>query len=145
MVEKTVVVRDCMSRKVVSFDVSDDVGDVVAVLLENKITGAPVLGSDKKVIGFISEQDCIKEMLNTAFYCDLTATASDVMKTEVLTVDADMPVSELAQQLTTNKPKVYPVVEDGKLVGIVSRSDVLQALYDASVRCHHLSERKVVN
>ena len=142
MVEKTVVVRDCMSRKVVSFDVADDVGDVVAVLLEHKITGAPVLNAERRVIGFISEQDCIKEMLNTAFYCDLTANAADVMKTEVLTVSADMPISELAEQLTTNKPKVYPVVEDGKLVGIISRSDVLQALYDASVRCHHLSDKK---
>jgi DeoR family transcriptional regulator, catabolite repression regulator len=143
MVEKTVVVRDCMSRKVVSFDVSDDVGDIVAVLLEHKITGAPVLNADKQVIGFISEQDCIKEMLNTAFYCDLTATAADIMKTTVLTVDPDMPISELAEQLNTNKPKVYPVVEEGKLVGIVSRSDVLQALYDASVRCHHLTDKKI--
>ncbi len=145
MVEKTVIVRDCMSRKVVSFDVSDNVGDVVAILLEHKITGAPVLGPDKAVIGFISEQDCIKEMLNTAFYCDLTATAADVMKREVLTVNPDMPISELAEQLTTNKPKVYPVVEYGKLVGIIARSDVLQALYDVSVRCHHLSDRKVAN
>ncbi|MBA56155.1 MAG: CBS domain-containing protein [Pseudomonadales bacterium] len=142
MVAKSTVVRDCMSRKVVSFDIKDDVGDVVAVLLEHKITGAPVLDENKNVIGFISEQDCIKEMLNTAFYCDLTANAGDVMKTEVLTVDPDMGISELADQLTTNKPKVYPVVEEGKLVGIISRSDVLQALYDASVRCHHLTDKK---
>ncbi|MCP5013949.1 MAG: CBS domain-containing protein [Ketobacter sp.] len=142
MVDKSAVVRDCMSRKVVSFDVKDDVGDVVAVLLENKITGAPVLDDNRNVIGFISEQDCIKEMLNTAFYCDLTANAGDVMIKEVLTVDVDTSISELAEQLTTNKPKVYPVVEQGKLVGIISRSDVLQELYDASVRCHHLSDKK---
>lgn len=142
MVDKSAVVRDRMSRKVVSFDVKDDVGDVVAVLLEHKITGAPVLDADKNVIGFISEQDCIKEMLNTAFYCDLTANAGDVMKTEVLSVDPEMSISELAEQLTTNKPKVYPVVENGKLVGIISRSDVLQELYDASVRCHHVSDKK---
>ena len=92
MVDKSVVVRDCMSRKVVSFDIKDDVGDVVAVLLENKITGAPVLDADQNVIGFISEQDCIKEMLNTAFYCDLTANAGDVMKTNVLTVEPDMAI-----------------------------------------------------
>ena len=49
MVDKSVLVRDCMSRKVVSFDVRDDVGDVVAVLLEHKITGAPVLDANKKV------------------------------------------------------------------------------------------------
>jgi len=111
MVDKSAVVRDCMSRKVVSFDVKDDVGDVVAVLLENKITGAPVLDENRNVIGFISEQDCIKEMLNTAFYCDLTANAGDVMIKEVLTVDVDTSISELAEQLTTNKPKMYPVVE----------------------------------
>lgn len=142
MVDKTVVVRDCMSRKVVSFDVKDDVGDVVAILLEYKITGAPVLDAQKNVIGFISEQDCIKEMLNTAFYCDLTANAGDVMKTEVVTVSPDLPIAELADQLATNKPRVYPVVEDGQLVGIISRSDILQELYDASVRCHHLTDKK---
>ncbi len=143
MVEKTVVVRDCMSRKVVSFDVQDDIGDIVAVLLEHKITGAPVLDGARQVIGFISEQDCIKEMLNTAFYCDLTAVAADIMKTSVITVDPDMPISELAEQLNTQRPKVYPVVEEGRLVGIISRSDILQALYDASVRCHHLSGHPV--
>ena len=142
MVDKSVLVRDCISRKVVSFDVKDDVGDVVAVLLENKITGAPVLDQNKNVIGFVSEQDCIKEMLNTAFYCDLTANAGDVMKGDVLTVEADLPIAELAEKLTLAKPRVYPVVEHGKLVGIISRSDVLQELYDASVRCHHLTDKK---
>ena len=142
MVDKAVVVGDCMSRKVVSFDIRDDVGDVVAVLLENKISGAPVLDKDKRVIGFISEQDCIKEMLNTAFYCDLTANAGDVMKKDVATVNSDMPISSLAEQFDTAKPRVYPVVEGDKLVGIISRSDVLQELYDASVRCHHLSHQK---
>jgi len=131
-----------MSRKVVSFDVRDDVGDVVATLLENKITGAPVLDKDRNVIGFISEQDCIKEMLNTAFYCDLTANAGDVMTHEVLTVHPGMPIAELAELLSSAKPRVYPVVDEGRLVGIINRSDVLQELYDASVRCHHLTDQK---
>ena len=142
MVDKTVVVKDCMSRKVVSFDVRDDVGDVVAVLLEHKISGAPVLDKEKRVIGFVSEQDFIKEMLNTAFYCDLTANAGDVMSREVATVSPDMSIASLAEMFDTAKPKVYPVVEQDKLVGIISRSDVLQELYDASVRCHHLSDQK---
>lgn len=142
MVEKTVTVRDCMSRKVLSFDLSDDVADVVSLLLEHRITGAPVLDAGHNVIGFVSEQDCIKEMLNTAFYCDLTATVGDVMQRNVQTVEPDMPIAQLAEQLTIAKPRVYPVVEGGKLVGIISRSDVLKALFDASVRCHHLSSTK---
>lgn len=142
MVDRTMVVRDCMSRRVVSFDIRDDVGDIVATLLEHKITGAPVLDREKNVIGFVSEQDCIKEMLNTAFYCDLTANAGDVMTREVLTVHPDMPISQVAELLTSAKPRVYPVVDNGKLVGIINRSDVLQELYDASVRCHHLTNQK---
>ena len=142
MVDRSVSVSDYMSRKVISFDLRDDVGDIVAVLLEHKITGAPVLDENKQVIGFISEQDCIKEMLNTAFYCDLTANAKDVMKTPVISVSPDMPISELAQQFDTAKPKVYPVVDEGRLVGMISRSNVLQGLYDISVRCHHLSGQK---
>lgn len=142
MVDRTMVVSDCMSRKVVSFDVRDDVGDVVAILLENKITGAPVLDKDKNVIGFISEQDCMKEMLNTAFYCDLTANAGDVMTKEVHTVHPGMPIAELAELFTVAKPRVYPVVDEGRLVGVINRSDVLQELYDASIRCHHLSAKK---
>ncbi len=142
MVDRSVLVGDYMSRKVISFDLRDDVGDIVAILLEHKISGAPVLDENKQVIGFISEQDCIKEMLNTAFYCDLTANAKDVMKTPVVSVSPDMPISELAQQFDTAKPKLYPVVEEGKLVGMISRSNVLQGLYDISIRCHHLSDQK---
>lgn len=142
MVEKTVTVRDCMSRKVLSFDLSDDVANVVSLLLEHRITGAPVLDADRNVIGFVSEQDCIKEMLNTAFYGDLTATVGDVMKRDVLTVEPEMPVAQLAEQLIIAKPRVYPVVEAGSLIGIISRSDVLKALFDASVRSHHLTSTK---
>ena len=144
MMEKTVVVRDCMNRKVVSFDINDRITDVVATLLEHKITGAPVLDSQKQVIGFISEQDCIKEMLNTAFYCDLTCTAADVMKTDVVTVDPDMQITQLAEQLNVNRPKIYPVVENGKLIGVVSRADVLQYLYEVSASCRQVPDRKVV-
>lgn len=142
MVEKTVTVRDCMSRKVFSFDLSDNIAHAVSQLLEHRITGAPVLDAEHNVIGFVSEQDCIKEMLNTAFYCDLTATVGDVMQRDVLSVEPDLPIAQLAEQLTIAKPRVYPVVEAGRLVGIISRSDVLQALYDANVRYHHLSSAR---
>ena len=142
MVDKSVTVRDCMSRKVVSFDVRDDVGDIVAVLLEHNISGAPVLDEQKNVIGFVSERDCMKEMLNTAFYCDLTANASDVMQRNVLSVHPDLSISEMAEKLINDKPRVYPVVEDGRLVGVINRSQVLKELYDASVRCHHLTNQK---
>lgn len=84
----------------------------------------------------------MKEMLNTAFYCDLTANANDVMQRNVHTVHPEMFIAEMAEKLISEKPRVYPVVEDGRLIGIINRSQVLQELYDASVRCHHLTNQK---
>ncbi len=140
---QTVTVRDYMARKVLAFAPEDDVADIAATLLEHHIWGAPVVDSQKKVVGFVSEQDCIKEMLNTAWHCELTATAVDVMHPDVLTVSPDMGISDLAQQLCENKPKMYPVVEDGEMVGVITRSDVLRALVDMSARCHSHTKQVV--
>lgn len=141
MTEKSPVVQDYMSRRVISFDLRDDVADIAATLLEHGILGAPVLDQDKKVVGFVSEQDCIKEMLNTAWHCELTATAAQVMRSEVLSVDPYMDITDLAQQMSTNKPKMYPVIADGKLVGVITRSDVMRALVEKSANCHHPSTK----
>ena len=141
MTEKSAVVKDYMSRKVISFDLKDDVADIAATLIEHQILGAPVLNNMRQVVGFVSEQDCIKEMLNTAFHCELTATAEDIMHPEVLTVDPQMGISDLAEQLTKNKPKMYPVVSNAKLVGVITRSDILRGLVDMSANCHHLTTK----
>lgn len=134
MVDRSITVSDYMSHKVLSFKLTDNVGDIVSMLLEHKSGGGPVLDANKQVIGFISEQDCIKEMLNTAFYRALTANAGDIMKSPVASVSPDMPIMELAQQFDTAKPRMYPVIDQGKLVGAIGRTQVLQALHDISAR-----------
>lgn len=129
------LVRDYMRKDDLSFDVRDDVADIAATLVEHELSGAPVIGVEGKVLGFVSEQDCIKEMLNTAFHCELTAAAADIMKADVLTVDGGMEISVLAEQMCGNKPKMYPVLEDGKLVGLITRPDVLRALVEGAGEC----------
>ncbi|OUS29305.1 hypothetical protein A9Q99_09350 [Gammaproteobacteria bacterium 45_16_T64] len=133
------LVRDYMRKKDLSFDVRDDVADIAATLVEHELTGAPVIGADGVVLGFVSEQDCIKEMLNTAFHCELTATAADIMRSDVLTVDGGMEISVLAEQMCGNKPKMYPVTENGTCVGLITRPDVLRALVDSTAECHQPS------
>ena len=130
------LVRDYMRKEDLSFDIQDDVADISATLVEHELGGAPVVGVNGAVLGFVSEQDCIKEMLNTAFHCELTATAADIMRPDVLTVEASMEISVLAEQMCGNKPKMYPVVENGRLVGLIARPDVLKALVDSSAQCH---------
>ena len=121
------LVRDFMRKKDLSFDVRDDVADIAATLVEHELSGAPVLGAGGVVLGFVSEQDCIKEMLNTAFHCELTATAADIMRPDVLTVDAGMEISVLAEPMCGDKPKMYTTIEEGQFVGLITRPDVLRA------------------
>jgi predicted transcriptional regulator len=137
MYQSSPTVRDYMLHKVLYFNVRDDVADIAATLLERNMRGAPVLDETGKVVGFVSEQDCIKEMLNTAWHCDQTATAADVMHREVLSVNPEMDISDLAQQLCQPKPKIYPVIEDGRMIGLITRSEVLKALVEQSAKCHH--------
>lgn len=135
---KGIRVADYMKPATVCFDLRDDVADIAAVLLENKLSGAPVVDGHSRLVGFVSEQDCIKQMLNTAWHCEQTATALDLMQSKVLTVDPELGITDLAELLAPDKPKLYPVVSAGKLVGVISRSDVLDALVEMSAHCHHV-------
>jgi CBS-domain-containing membrane protein len=98
-------------------------------LLHSKQTGGPVIDEKKKVIGFLSEQDCIVQMVESSYYREQVAQVKDIMQTEVLSIKPYTSVIELAQKMITEKPKVYPVVDDdGYLLGTINRSALLHAI-----------------
>ena len=89
-----------------------------------------MVDAQHKLVGFLSEQDCLATMLRDTYHNEQSATVSDCMyRGEVVTVDADTSVTDLAQQMTANKPKLYPVIDaERQLIGVISRSDVLRAI-----------------
>jgi len=109
--------------------------DVVEILTKHKTTGMPVIDDNRKVVGFISEQDCIHSMLETSYFCEGNPSVDEVMSSTPLTVSPKDSVVDLARTMGRDKPKVYPVVEDGKLVGLVTRNDVLKALRVEVMQC----------
>jgi CBS domain-containing protein len=104
------------------------VEEVVRTLIIHNLVGAPVLGEDKQLVGFITEQNCIKEMLNDSYYDQTHLAAKDIMRENPLFVSPEDSIITLAEEMLHNRPKLYPVVEEDKVVGIISRRDVLQAL-----------------
>ena len=124
----SILVRDYMQANVLALKSDTSVREVVEYLLKWNITGAPVVDDDMKVIGFVSEQDCMKEMLNSAFYSEDSAQVNNIMRPDVLSVTPDTSILEIAEIMLNNKPKNYPVVENGKLVGLINRRHILQAL-----------------
>lgn len=101
---------------------------VVTALLDNHVTGLPVVDEKRQVLGFVSEQDCIHSLLVSNYHSEGEPIVDDVMFHKPLTVSPEMSVIDLAQNLGAGKPKVYPVVDHGKLVGIVTRTAILSQL-----------------
>ncbi len=132
----SILVRDYMQRDTHAISVNANTAEVVERLLKSGMTGVPVIDEQEAVVGFVSEQDCIKEMLNGAFFCDEPPSVRTVMTTEVLTVTSSTSIVEMAQTMLHQKPKNYPVVSNGRLVGIITRRHILQALIDNDEDCY---------
>lgn len=133
---QSILVQDFMNRQPLLISDQDNIRTVVAKLIGHNVIGAPVVNAEKKLVGFVSEQDCIKEMLNDAFYCEEPGSVTKVMHKDVLTVSPNTSIVEVAQTMLSAKPKNYPVVENGKLVGLFSRQHVLRALLDNDEDCY---------
>lgn len=126
-----------MNRHPVTFTEEMSVEEAVNKLILAEQLGGPVINKDKKVIGFVSEQDCLARMLSGTYHLQQAASVKDVMRTEVLTVKSYHGIVDLAQTMLLAKPKVYPVVDDdGYLLGVISRSDVLRAI-DLELHSHY--------
>lgn len=126
-----------MNRHPVTFTEEMSVEEAVNKLILAEQLGGPVINKEKKVIGFVSEQDCLSRMLSGTYHLQQSASVKDVMRTEVLTVKSYHGIVDLAQTMLQAKPKVYPVVDDdGYLLGVISRTDVLRAI-DLELHSHY--------
>ena len=92
------------------------------------LPGAPVVDSDGKLIGYVSEYDCLRQLMQSSYYCDNASLAEDVMSTKLIYSKPDITVIDLASLMNNNKVNVMPIVEGEKLIGAVSRGDVMRAL-----------------
>lgn len=130
------VVKDVMARRSPSIALGTAVTTVVETLLRHKITGLPVVDEQSRVVGFVSEQDCLRSLLVSSYHCEGSPKVEDVMHREPLTVSAEASVVDMAELMVKQKPKVYPVVDENKrLVGLLLRSQVLTVLKDNRNQC----------
>lgn len=109
--------------------------EAVTHILDSGHLGLPVVDSDLKVIGFLSEFDCLPYLVSDSYHCDSHETVGDIMRTDPLTVAPNLSVVDLAQQMGLDKPKVYAVTEHNKLLGIVTRSMLMRELNEALKHC----------
>ena len=140
--------RDVMTTPVITAGPETKVLDIVNLMLDNRISAVPIVGDDERLIGMVSEGDLIRRSeigtephrswwlsafggaatLAEDFVKSHGVTASEIMTDEVVTATEDTPLWEVAETLEKRKVKRLPVVRDGRVVGIVSRANLLQAI-----------------
>ena len=122
------VVKDIIRKNIVPLSSGLLLADAVERILASGITGLPVVDDNGKLVGFLSEQDCIAQMISETYHADSRKIVADLMHQEPLFVGLEESIIDVAQKMKLNKPKVYPVVQDNQLQGVISRKDVLKAL-----------------
>ena len=147
-------ISEIMDRDVYTVHESATVGDVLRVLVDKKASGVQIINDEKRVVGFISDGDIMKFIAKqdpriidmTSFITVWYDTVSfdkkldDLMElnvlelatTKVISVDSDFEIDEVAKVLGKKKIKKVPVLENGILVGIVSRTNIIRYI----VGCH---------
>jgi CBS domain-containing protein len=141
---------DIMTSSVVTATPDMTIHDAAVLFVDNHISGMPVIDADGKVVGIVSQGDLLHRVENGTghakrpWWLDLLSSSpreqaaryvkehghfvGDVMCDQVISISEDMPLQEIADLMERRHLKRVPVLKDGKLVGIVSRSNLIRAL-----------------
>ncbi|HSG03401.1 MAG TPA: CBS domain-containing protein [Marinobacterium sp.] len=125
---ESLIVRDVMDASIVPLRLETSLAQAVDQIIDSHHLGLPVVDGNHRLVGFLSEQDCMKYVISGSYYADSLTRVGDIMRPEPLKVGANDSLLALAERMQTGKPKNYPVCDEGKLVGLVTRSAVLRAL-----------------
>ncbi|MGY8870446.1 MAG: CBS domain-containing protein [Pseudomonadales bacterium] len=126
---KSVKVQDYMATGLVTFHPETDLFEAINSLLRYKISGAPVTNGQGELIGLISEVDCLKAILTLTYHEEeVGGSVADCMTKNVETINYDANIIEVAKIFIDKGRRRLPVTRDGKLVGQISRSDILRAV-----------------
>lgn len=121
-------IEDYMAKQLVTLSPDMEINHAMNVLLDGRISGAPVLDDKGKLVGVLSKKDCLKAALNSSYYQEWGGTVADYMASEVETLEADMDLVQAAERFLASHFRRFPVMRDGRLTGQISRADVLRGL-----------------
>jgi CBS domain-containing protein len=140
--------KDIMTAKVITVTEDASVSDVARLLVDNGISALPVVDATGKLLGIVSEGDLMHRAeagtgLRRSWWLSLFTDASvsaaqfvkehsrrvsDIMTRNVITTSPETPIADIANLLESNRIKRVPVVADGKVIGIVSRANLVRAI-----------------
>jgi len=123
----SLLVNDYMVSAMITLKPGVDIVEAAQTLQEYRLSGAPVLDDHKRLVGFLSEKDCLHTVLSAVYNQDYGDLVEDRMTKEIRSVHPTDNITDVAERFLKEGVRMYPVVDKDVLVGMISRQSVLKA------------------
>ena len=127
-------VKECMSSNVIKVEPDEKISQVANLMKENDIGCIPVCDKENKVVGFITDRDIVIRCVANNENCSNTK-VSEVMQKHIIKTTADTDIEEATRVMKENQIRRLPVIDNGKIVGVLSIGDL--------ARCDEISTKEV--
>lgn len=126
----TRTVADIMTTRLVTLPPDMSIHEAIRILLSKRISGAPVVDATGALIGMLSKKDCLRIVFSAQYHDDRGGPVREYMSAPVETLDASLDVVSAVHRFLQSHFRRFPVLRDGRLVGQVSRYDILKSLME---------------
>ncbi len=118
-----------MAKNLITFTPDQPIHEAIDIMLEKRISGAPVLNEHGELVGVLSEKDCLRIIVDRHYHNhpNQKSEVGDYMSRQVTTIDISKDILDVADLFLNSNFRRFPVVENGKLKGQISRRDVMRA------------------
>ena len=124
----TPIVRDYMDKSFITFTPDTEVYKAIEIMLDSRITGAAVLDEKERLVGVISEKDCLRTLVHDAYSTLPSGKVAEFMTKDVITIQPDLDIFTVAEKFLEYKFRRLLVVENDRLVGQITRRDLLRVI-----------------
>ena len=125
---RSVLVKDHMTKNPVTLAPEMEIRQAVHLLINKDISGAPVLDAHGRLVGVLTERDCMRVVLQADYHAEPGGLVMEFMSGNPQWVSPEQSILTLADLFINARFRRYPVVDNGRLVGIISRRDVMRAM-----------------
>jgi len=125
---RSVFVKDHMTKNPLTLLPDMEIRQATHLLIEKDVSGAPVLDKHGRLVGVLTERDCMRVAMQAAYHGEPGGLVKDFMSENPQWIGPEQSVLTVADLFISGSFKRYPVVDSGRLVGVISRRDVMKAV-----------------
>ncbi|WP_081610613.1 CBS domain-containing protein [Limimaricola hongkongensis] len=117
-----------MTREVITVTPGTDLLRAMQLMALHGISGLPVIDAEDRLVGMLSQRDCLKAALHASYHDAQPGRAAEAMHAPVESLPADLDILSAIEKFLDSRYRRFPVLEEGRIIGILTRGDLVRAL-----------------